>query len=68
MDRWVTQKNIEALKQRLGDGRIHENEAELRRQLAEQEALLRGINESPGAPERPSGRAPGAWGASRTDR
>ncbi|HVN00309.1 MAG TPA: hypothetical protein VMT68_08850 [Caulobacteraceae bacterium] len=46
MDQWIARRNIAALKQRLGDGKTHENEVELRRQLAEQETLLRRLNES----------------------
>ena len=40
MDQWIARRNIAALKQRLDDGKVHENEVELRRQLAEQEGLL----------------------------
>jgi hypothetical protein len=45
MDQWIARRNIAALKQRLSDGKVHENDGELRRQLAEQEALLRRLND-----------------------
>lgn len=39
--RWIAKRNITALKLRLEDGKYYENEDELRRQLAEQEEILR---------------------------
>jgi translation initiation factor 2B subunit (eIF-2B alpha/beta/delta family) len=44
MEQWIARRNISALRQQLADGQHRENEAELRRQLAEQEALLRKLN------------------------
>jgi hypothetical protein len=40
MDQWIARQNITALSRQLGDGRFHDNEAELRRQLAEQQDIL----------------------------
>lgn len=45
MDQWIARRNIAALKQRLNEGKVHENEVELRRQLAEQESLLRRLDD-----------------------
>ena len=45
-EHWIAQANVTALKRRLADGEVHANEAELLRQLAEQEALLRSLAEA----------------------
>jgi hypothetical protein len=43
MDQWIARQNIAALKRRLVDRKPHDSEAELRRQLAEQEHILRSV-------------------------
>ncbi|HXQ12763.1 MAG TPA: hypothetical protein VN805_17360 [Caulobacteraceae bacterium] len=45
MDQLIVRRTIARLQQELADGKPRENEAELRRQLEEQETLLRELND-----------------------
>ena len=45
MDQMIVRRAIARLQQELADGKARENEADLRRELEEQETLLRELND-----------------------